>query len=324
VNAALALRQPGSALKPFTYAASFEQGLSPATPVADVRTVFRTYEGNPYLPLNYDNQFHGLVSFREALASSYNVAAVRVLDRIGIQALPDMVQRLGIDTLNQPERQGLALTLGGAEVCLLDLTGAYASLAAAGQRRTPYLIERITDAQGNPLYARGAPPPEQAVDPRVAYLVTHVLSDNGARAAAFGYASALELPFPTAVKTGTTTEWRDNWTVGYSTEWTVGVWVGNADGSPMERVTGVTGAAPIWNSLMSIAHGAHPEPFPVPQGLVRQEVCALSGLLPDMACPHRRQEWFLQENVPQSRCNLHSLATVDAQTGQPASADTPP
>ncbi|MFO7696307.1 MAG: transglycosylase domain-containing protein, partial [Anaerolineae bacterium] len=232
VNGATALRQPGSALKPFTYAAAFERGLSPASTVADVPTVFRTFEGSPYEPVNYDRRTHGLVSLREALAGSYNIAAVRVLDTIGIQALPDMVRRVGIDSLNAPERQGLALTLGGAEIRLLDLTAAYAALAAGGQLVTPYLVESVTDADGRVLYTHNPEPVVQAMDRRVAFLVTDILADPEARATVFGRNSALDLPFPAAVKTGTTTMWRDNWTVGYTRDWTIGVWVGNADGSP--------------------------------------------------------------------------------------------
>lgn len=323
VNGATALRQPGSALKPFTYAAAFASGLSPASPIADVRTVFRTHEGNPYIPVNYDGEYHGLVSLREALAGSYNVAAVRLLDTIGVQALPDLVRRLGIDTLNQPERQGLALTLGGAEVRLFDLTAAYASLAAAGARVTPYLVESIRDADGTVLYSYTASSREQVLDPRVAYLVTDVLADPSARAAVFGRNSALDLPFPAAVKTGTTNLWRDNWTVGYTTAWTVGVWVGNADGSPMEDASGVTGAAPIWNSLMRVTHRQAPAAFAAPDGLVAVEVCALSGLLPGPACTRRRVEWFLEENAPADPCDMHALVTYDARTGEPATADTP-
>jgi membrane peptidoglycan carboxypeptidase len=156
VNATLALRQPGSALKPFTYAAAFERGMSPATVVSDVRTTFLTAEGEPFVPINYDRTFRGPVPLREALGSSYNVVAVRVLDRIGIQALPDMAQRVGITSLSQPDRQGLALTLGGAEVSLLQLTGAYATLSTSGQLVRPYLIEEVRDADGDVLY-RHAP-----------------------------------------------------------------------------------------------------------------------------------------------------------------------
>jgi penicillin-binding protein 1C len=323
VNAALALRQPGSALKPFTYAAAFERGLSPATVISDVRTSFQTAEGESYVPINYDHIFRGPVSLREALGSSYNVVAVRVLDRIGPQALADMARRVGIDSLSHPERQGLALTLGGGEVRLLQLTGAYAALAQGGQLVQPYLISEVRDAQDRLLYAHTPPEPQQALDPRIAYLVTDILADPQARIPSFGYGSVLELPFPAAAKTGTTNNWRDNWTLGYTTAWTVGVWVGNADGAPMERATGITGAGPIWNTLMRRLHRTAPAPFVRPEGLVEVEVCAGSGKLPGPACHHRRQELFLPENVPTETCDMHRLVELDALTGAPATDETP-
>ncbi len=324
VNATLTLRQPGSALKPFTYAAAFERGMSPATVVSDVRTTFLTAEDEPYVPINYDRIFRGPVPLREALGSSYNVVAVRVLDRIGIQALPDMAQRVGITSLSHPERQGLALTLGGAEVSLLQLTGAYATLATSGELVRPYLIEEVRNADGNLLYAHAPAAPQRAMDSRVAYMVTDILADPHARIPSFGRSSALKLPFSAAVKTGTTNNWRDNWTVGYTSQWTVGVWVGNADNTPMERATGVTGAAPIWNAVMRLAHPAASTPLGRPEGLVDVEVCATSGHLPTTACSHRRQELFLPEHAPTEPCDMHRIIVVDALTGEPAADDTPP
>ncbi|MGI6367489.1 MAG: penicillin-binding protein 1C [Anaerolineae bacterium] len=323
VNGATALRQPGSALKPFTYAAAFERGLAPASPVGDVPSSFRTAEGESYRPVNYDGRYHGLVSMRDALAGSYNVAAVQVLNALGVQALPEMAQRLGIDTLGDPARHGLALTLGGAEVRLYDLTAAYAGLAAGGQRIVPHLIERVTTSQGEVLYQHPAAIPQQVLDPRVAALVTDVLADDEARASAFGRTGALNLPWPAAVKTGTTNMWRDNWTIGYTESWTVGVWVGNADGSPMEGATGVTGAAPIWNAVMRAAHQSRPAPFAMPPGMSAVQVCALSGELPTEACTHRRVDWFLDEHLPTATCGLHRLVTLDAATGEPATERTP-
>jgi 1A family penicillin-binding protein len=323
VNAALALRQPGSALKPLTYAAAMERGLTPATVMADVRTAFATREGTPYVPLNYDQRFHGLVSLRQALACSYNVVAVRVLDQIGIGALPDMAMRLGITSLTDSDRHGLALTLGGVEVQLLQLTAAYGGLANGGWRVQPYTIERIVGPDGDALYERTPPPRERALDPRVANLITHILADDVARAPAFGRSSALNLPFPAAVKTGTTGDWRDNWTVGYSTAWAVGAWVGNADNEPMRGISGVDGAAPIWNGVMRALHGAAPQPFARPGGIVEAEICDESGLLPTSACTHRRRELFLAETVPVESCDLHRWITVDAASGALATADTP-
>jgi len=323
VNAALALRQPGSAIKPLTYAAAFERGYSPATVFADVRSLFLTREGRPYVPVNYDYQYHGPVSLRQALACSYNVVAVKLLDRIGLDALLAMARRLGITTLSHSEKYGLALTLGGGEVQLLQLTAAYAAFANSGWRVAPYCIERIEDAEGRVLYQH-APVRQRALDPRIAYLITDILADREARFPAFGEGNMLELPFPAAAKTGTTTDWRDNWTVGYSSELAVGVWVGNADNSPMERVSGISGAAPIWNAVMRSAHPVPPAGFAQPPGLVRATVCVESGLLPNEACPHRREELFLHENLPRARCTMHRFLSFDGRTGELATKECPP
>jgi 1A family penicillin-binding protein len=323
VNASLALRQPGSALKPLTYAAAFAQGYSPATVLSDVRTAFVTREGDPYVPVNYDRRFHGPVSLRQALGSSYNVVAVKLLDQIGISSLPDMARRLGITSLNDEDRHGLAMTLGGVEVSLWELTRAYAILANGGNWAEPRLIMSVEDATGRIVYQAPVAPSRQALDARIAYLVTDVLVDSDARRPAFGTGSALDLPYPAAVKTGTTGEWRDNWTVGYTAERAVGVWVGNADNSPMVNVSGVSGAAPIWNAVMRSAHATRPTAFEEPDGLVRVAVCPESGLLPADACSHTREELFLASAAPQARCTTHRYVTLDAVTGALADASTP-
>ena len=336
VNAALALRQSGSAIKPVTYAAAFELGYSPASVFCDVRTAFTTREGDPYVPVNYDYRYHGLVSLRQALACSYNVIAVKLLDRIGVDAFVSMARRLGITSINQKERQGLALTLGSNEVSLLELTAAYGVFANGGLQVTPTAITRVTNSDGEVLYDRNqvsVASSERVLDERIAYLITDVLSDDQARVAAFGEGSALEVSFPAAVKTGTTTDWRDNWTVGYSNQVVVGVWVGNADNEPMLKVTGVTGAAPIWHAVMEHTRSlrldgqgsatASPGVFTRPDGLVEVQVCALSGLLPSSACQNRVTELFLAENVPTQTCNLHQLITLDTRTGLLATEDTP-
>lgn len=320
VNAVLALRQPGSALKPFTYAAAFERSYSPATVLSDVEMAFTNREGELYVPINYDNKYHGPVSLRTALACSYNVVAVRLLDRIGVQALPDMVQRFGVQSLGDVGRHGLSLTLGGCEVRLLDLTAAYAGLAVGGKRVTPYVIERITDNRGHLLYQHQPTEQPQVLDERIAYLISDILSDDQARAPAFGEGSALHLPFAAAAKTGTTTDWRDNWTVGYSTRWACGVWVGNADNEPMEQVSGVTGAAPMWHAIMNSIHHEPPADFARPSGILEVDVCPLSGLLPNAACPHTQRDLFLAENLPREHCRMHQYVYVDPASGQVSAA----
>ena len=329
VNCALTPRQPGSSIKPITYAAAFARGYTPATMILDVRTAFLTKEGEPYVPLNYDLTFHGPVLVREALASSYNLPAVKVLDYVGLDQMTDLARSLGITTFDDSERFGLALTLGGGEVRLLELTAAYAAFANGGYKVEPLAIRRVEDRQGSVLYERTPQRGERVLDERIAYLITDILSDDLARMPTFGEGSVLKLSRPAAVKTGTTTDWRDNWTIGYTPPGrggvVVGVWAGNADNSPMRDVSGVAGAAPLWHDFMEEVLAARPlAEFVEPEGLVHAEVCALSGQLPNPYCPHRRSELFIAGTEPQETCQMHQLLALDAATGQPASSDTPP
>jgi 1A family penicillin-binding protein len=349
MNGALALRQPGSALKPLTYAAAMDparaaaagrQPFTAATVIADVRTAFMTAEGEPYVPQNYDMQWHGPVSVRTALASSYNLPAVKTLQAIGVATLIDQAQRQGITSF-QPAMHpssssgqrsdipayGLALTLGGGEVSLLELTAAYAAFANGGYKVTPYAIERIEDADGNLLWradhaSRSA---SHALDPRVAYLITDILSDDDARAPSFGRHSVLKLSRPAAVKTGTTTDWRDNWTVGYTPELAGGVWVGNADNTPMAGVSGVSGAGPIWRDVMEMAHKGRPAArFSQPDGLVRAEICIDSGLLPTQWCTRRRSELFIAGSEPVTFDSVYQPLAVDRCHGSAAGPESAP
>ena len=265
VNMALAERQPGSALKPFLYAAAFEHGYTPASMLLDVPSTFDTPQG-PYSPLNYDRRFHGPVSLRTALASSFNVPAVRTLNQLGIDTFLEMAHRVGLNTLNAAEAYGLALVLGGGEVRLLDLTAAYGAIATEGLRVQPYAVARVLDANGRVVYEHPKPAPVRVLQADHAYLLADILSDPNARIPGFGQVTPLDTPFKAAVKTGTTTGARDNWTVGFTPNLVTGVWVGNADGSPMDDVSGVDGAGPIWRDVMSAAVGEQrpwlaPTPF---------------------------------------------------------------
>jgi 1A family penicillin-binding protein len=331
VNGTTARRQPGSSIKPLTYAAAFQgaaQGgpaLTPATMMLDLRTSFVTKEGEPYVPLNYDLKFRGPVRLREALASSYNVVAVQVLDTIGVETMTGLARRLGISTFDKADRLGLAVTLGGGEVRLLELAAAYAALANGGRAVQPVAIQRVEDATGRVLLSSSPAPGDRVLDERVAYLLTHILSDDVARIPSFGEGSMLALARPAAVKTGTTTDFRDNWTVGYTPGLVVGVWAGNADNEPMKGISGVSGAAPIWHDVMEMALKGQPrQEFARPAGLVEAEVCALSGLLAGDDCPHRVTELFLEGTQPTEVCDLHQRITLDQATGLPATADTPP
>jgi 1A family penicillin-binding protein len=323
VNCALAPRQPGSSIKPITYAAAFAQGYTPATMILDVPTAFLTKEGEPYAPLNYDLIFHGPVLAREALASSYNLPAVKVLDYVGLDKMTALARNLGITTFDDSERFGLALTLGGGEVRLLELTAAYAAFANGGRKVEPVAILRIEDSQGRVLYERKPRQGERVLDERIAYLITDILIDDLARMPTFGEGSVLKLSRPAAVKTGTTTDWRDNWTIGYTPDLVVGVWAGNADNSPMRHVSGVTGAAPIWHDFMEEVLEARPvKEFVEPEGLTHVEVCTLSGQLPNPHCPHRQTELFIAGTEPKETCKMHQLFELNAATGQLASSDT--
>lgn len=311
VNGTTALRQPGSAIKPLTYAAAFtEGGMTPATVIMDVRTTFTTREGTPYVPLNYDLAFHGPVRLREALASSYNVVAVKVLDNVGIETMTGLARMLGITTFDTSERLGLSLTLGGGEVRLLDLTATYAAFANGGYAVAPRVIRSVTDVEGTPLWKASCVSPdcarERVLSAEVAYLITDILSDDQARIPAFGEGSVLALSRPTAAKTGTTTDFRDNWTLGYTPDLVVGVWVGNADNEVMRGVTGISGAAPLWRDVMEIAHRGLPEDdFVRPPDLIEVEVCALSGQRPNADCPHRITEFFVAGTEPTEQCTMH-------------------
>ncbi len=322
VNVALMPRQPGSALKPMTYATAFDPTRSrgtpwsPATVASDVPTTFLTGDDKLYAPQNYDLRFQGPMALREALATSNNVIAVKVLEHVGVEAMIQTARDLGIRSLDDPARYDLTVTLGGGEVTLLELTNAYATLAAQGTRRPARGILRVETADGATLWEAREPVGTPALDPRVAALVTDILADPLARAPVFGEWNALRLPFPAAAKTGTTTDWRDNWTLGYTPSLVAGVWVGNADNSPMRDVSGIDGAGPIWHDFMkqALRHERH-EAFAMPQGIEAVEVCKASGLLPDALCPERRVEYFLEGAAPTAQDHSYQLVRVNEATG---------
>ena len=317
INMALAPRQPGSALKPFLYAAAFEHGFTAASMLLDVQTNFDT-ESGLYQPLNYNRRFNGPVSLRVALASSLNVPAVRTLDAIGVDTLLDIAHRFGLDTLTNAEAYGLALTLGGGEVTLLDLTGAYAALATGGLLNRPYVIERIRDVDGSVLYEHRPSAPVRVLSQEHAFILADILSDPDARELGFGYAPTLLLPFRSAVKTGTTSEFRDNWTLGFTPERAVGVWVGNADNSPMHNVSGVEGAGPIWHGVIESAMTGLDSRWPEPPARLAQiTVCSPTGLLPGPYCPAPAREWFVTGDEPVATEAYYSRAASGRITVDP-------
>ncbi len=330
VNAALAPRQPGSALKPFTYAAAMnparQKPWTAATMVMDIETPFVTRKLQSYTPANFGLVEHGPVLAREALASSFNIPAVVALEDVGIQALVQLLANAGVETLAKNTSIDLAITLGGGEVRLYDLTTAYGIFANGGLRVQPTLILNVRDHDGNTLY-EWKPPTNQprVIDERVAYVITDILSDNAARIPGFGVNNALNIGRPAAAKTGTTTDYRDNWIVGYTPNLVVGVWIGNADNTPMVDVTGVSGAAPLWNAFMRRVLLGQPElTFKQPPGIIRAEICALSGLLPTPACQQRRTELFIDGTVPTAYDSFYQTFVVDSKTGALADDSTPP
>jgi len=338
VNMATSLtRQPGSAIKPITYIAAFEKGWTPATLIWDVPSEFPPSgdpndPSPPYKPVNYDGQFHGPVTVRTALANSYNIPAVKTLQFDGIYDDPNtpdedgmisVARRMGITSLTRDD-YGLSLTLGGGEVSLLELTGAYSVIANRGNRIPPVAILRIIDHSGNIVYEYQNPPGVQVIRPEHAFLITSILSDNEARTPMFGPNSVLNLPFTAAVKTGTSNDYRDNWTLGYTSDIAVGVWVGNADYSAMGDISGVTGAAPIWSQFMQSAiqqlMGGIPTPFAIPNGIVEKAICEVSGSEPSDWCPDQRLEYFAADQPPlPDTQDLWSKVTIDTWTGLRAS-----
>ncbi|GAB4502163.1 MAG: PBP1A family penicillin-binding protein [Anaerolineales bacterium] len=304
-------RQPGSSIKPFTYLAAFEKGWTPATLIWDVPSYFPPSGDpndprEPYVPVNYDGKFHGPVTVRTALANSFNIPAVKTLQFAGIyddpatpqsEGLIGMARRLGISSLTRND-YGLALTLGGGDVSLLEMTSAYAVIANNGLKIPPVAILKISDYAGNVIYEYQPPQGEQVIRAEHAYLMANILSDNEARAPMFGRNSVINLPFPAAAKTGTTNDFRDNWTMGFTPDLAVGVWVGNADYTPMVNTTGLSGAAPIWADFMQAAAPPNPRGFDRPPGIMEKVICALSGAEPSDKCPQQRLEIFASDQPP--------------------------
>lgn len=282
----VALRQPGSTLKPFLYELAFERRtVRPTTVLADVPTTYGLPFSRAYSPGDYSERFAGPVRARIALADSLNVPAVRVLSGVGVPGFLDRLRALGFVHLTKDaDHYGLGLALGDGEVTLEELAGAYAVIANGGR---PVRVHALADANGARAdAARVGSATEWA-------LVTDVLADAHARARAFGVASLLRTSFPSAVKTGTSSDFRDTWTVGFTRDYTVAAWVGNFDGAPMQRVSGVTGAAPLWNRIIRhVAEKAPPPSFSPPRGYVRKPMCATTGVRPTRDCDSVVGEWL--------------------------------
>lgn len=252
-NVTTALRQPGSAIKPITYAAGFKQGYTPGTVLLDTPVVFKS-AWETYTPVNYDNRFHGPVTTRTALGSSYNIPAVKMLAIVGIPNMIQTAKDLGVTSFENPDKFGLSLTLGGGEVKMADLINVYSTFANTGIRQAQQLVLKITDSSGEVLEEPDKEAGQRVLSEGVSYLITDILSDNNARTPAFGPNSLLYIPgHRVAAKTGTTDNKKDNWAFGYTPDFAVGAWVGNNNGEPMhpQLTSGVTGASTIWNRIMT-------------------------------------------------------------------------
>ncbi len=317
VNGALARRQPGSALKPFTYALGFESLYNPATVVADVKTRYLGAGGILYRPRNYSEEFSGPILMAEALGRSLNVPAVRVANGVGTREILRRLHTAGFASLDQPaEHYGLGLTLGNGEVTLLELAQGYAAFARGGLSCTAHGLRGAALA-----------PPRRVFSPQVSHLISRILGDEELRIRAFGAGNPLLLGFPMAIKTGTSTNWRDSWAVGYTERHTLAVWAGDFAGRPMHQLSGAAGAGPLFHNAARLL--VDREGFPrlpaAPEGVETIQVCAVSGLAASEHCPHRRAVTVLSDtnNNPNPACTWHQALAVDRRNGLLASGRCP-
>jgi 1A family penicillin-binding protein len=317
VNAALSQRQPGSATKPITYAKALEKGYTANYTLMDVKTEFPGGDQPSYIPVNYDGQFRGPVQMRYALGNSYNIPAVKTLALVGVKDVMDLGYRMGLSTWEPTTENvnsvGLSLTLGGREVRLIDLTSAFGVLANKGYQKDPVSILKVTDNKGKTLFENKDSEGRKVLDEGIAFIISDILADNGARTSAFGSNSFLNISGKTvAVKTGTTNEKKDNWTIGYTPSFVVGVWVGNNNNEPLDPriASGVTGASPIWNRIMAAALAGKPnESFERPGNVAQVEVDGLMTGKPRGGSPTRR-EYFLNSTIPSSESSAYQRGKV--------------
>jgi penicillin-binding protein 1C len=300
-------RQPGSSLKPFLYALAFDRGVTAATVLADISTTYQTASG-PYHPRNYDRRYHGPVRAREALASSYNVPAVSLADRIGYSTLLYGLHQAGFATLSKSaEHYGLGLALGNGDVTLLELANGYRTLANGG------VWSPVTYWAGDAAGPAGDSASRRVVSKASAALALDILSDPVARIPGFGLTTPFDWPFRAAAKTGTSRHFTDNWAVATTGRFTVAVWVGNFSGQPMEGVSGVSGAGPLLHRAVLVTAKRYPPGDllrPTESGLVAATICRVSGQLANDDCP-RMTEYFVPGSIPTETCRWHRHGEVD-------------
>lgn len=323
-------RQPGSSLKPIIYAKAFEKGYTPATMLMDVKTDFPT--GDPtqpnYSPVNYDGKFHGPMQLRFALGNSINIVAVKLLALVGIKDAMQLGYDMGIrnwdPTPTNLKSVGLSLVLGGRETTLFDEMTAYGVFANEGKREDLVSILKVTDSKGKVLYEYKPEEGDQILPKEITFLISHILLDNNARTMEFGPNSYLRIPGKTvAVKTGTTDDKRDNWTMGYTPSYVVGVWVGNNDNSPMNPyiASGTTGASSIWHKIMTrVLKGKSDEPFTVPDNVTSMQIDAFAGGLPHAGQP-TRSEYFIKGTEPTAESPIYQREFIVIREDDPVSTD---
>lgn len=324
VNVTIRPRQPGSSIKPLTYATAFERGMTPASMIEDAPITYKMIGSPPYSPRNYDGNYHGKVTIRTALANSYNIPAVKTLATVGVSTVVQQGRKMGITTWGDEEasRFGLSLTLGGGEILMTDMATLYGTFPNEGITVPLSPIISVKNYKGETLYANPCIHQTtpchgtRTLDPRVSYQITDILSDTIARAPAFGMNSVLTIPKQqVAVKTGTTNSLRDNWTFGYISNRVIGAWVGNNDNTPMSHIaSGITGASPIWNAIMRGLLDEHePHRFASPSGLLKLRTCAVTGTLSCKACPLQKDEYFIPGTEPKQACTDEMFIPKDDQ-----------
>ncbi|MCG8697040.1 MAG: penicillin-binding protein 1C [Bacteroidales bacterium] len=318
VNGALSLRQPGSALKPFTYALAFERGKTPASIVPDIETEYIGRDGDLYIPRNYSEKFYGPVMIKHALGRSLNIASIRTLNFVGIDTLLQRLKLAGISTLNEDaDFYGLGLTLGNGEVTLLELAQAYSAFARKGKScKARYLLQTKRESS------------TKVFSEEICFLITDILSDEKLRIQAFGSANPLLFDFPIAIKTGTSANFRDNWVVGYTDKYTIAIWAGDFTGEPMNQFSGSVGAGPLFNKITNLVIKHYdkryfPQKPELIRGMQKILVCPLSGKTPTIHCPNYESITTLIEEYQRAECHVHQLLKIDKRNGLLASDHCP-
>lgn len=306
VNLITSLRQPGSTIKIVTYALALSSGYTEGSLLDDAPLTITPAQGPSYTPVNYDGKFHGRVPLRIAFANSFNIPAVRIVQELGVPSIVDEGKKLGITTWNNPENYGPSITLGGADTTMMDLATVYATVANSGKKVLPNPILEIKDSLGNTTYKKTSEASE-VLNPGVAFIISDILSDNQARSIAFGTNSPLQIPGKrVSVKTGTTDSKRDNWTIGFTPNLVVATWVGNNNNSPMNQnlASGITGAAPIWNKIMTKLLEERPSsPIVIPDNIIKKQCFG-------------KAMYFLLGTEKNIRCALPSPSKTPGSTAQ--------